>query len=523
MNIYAIFALVNVATSVVLGMLVMLSDRRSRTNQTFALFSASVAIWSYSYFMWQIQSDAASAFWWVRALIASAAFITPIYYHFTCRFLGIQKEQRIGILAGYLFILLTLCIVTSAHFIRGVAPISGFAFWPVAGPLFTPFLLVWIGYAIYPIYLLSRGLKDGEFDRRSAIKYIIAGTIIGYAGGCTNYFLWYGIHILPFGNISASIYLSLVAYAIMRHRLFNMKVIATELIVFFLWLVIFARMLLADAYQDQLFDAGLLGVLLITGTILIRSVDKEVEQRELIQRQEKDLEQANRQQESLLHFISHEIKGYLTKNQAVFASIVSGDFGATSPDLAHFSQAALDDTRKGVATVMDILDASNLKTGKVAYEKKSFDLSAAIASVVSDLTPDAAAKGIALQYRTPVTGACMIEGDENKIRHHVLRNVIDNSIKYTPKGSVTVDLTRDGSHARVVVSDTGVGITPDDMQRLFTEGGHGKDSIKVNVHSTGYGLYISKQVVEAHGGTIHAESDGAGRGSRFIIELPLSH
>ena len=72
------------------------------------------------------------------------------------------------------------------------------------------------------------------------------------------------------------------------------------------------------------------------------------------------------------------------------------------------------------------------------------------------------------------------------------------------------------------MKDSGVGITPEDMSNLFTEGGHGKDSIKINVHSTGYGLFIAKEVVEASGGKIWAESQGAGKGSRFIVELPAA-
>jgi signal transduction histidine kinase len=73
-----------------------------------------------------------------------------------------------------------------------------------------------------------------------------------------------------------------------------------------------------------------------------------------------------------------------------------------------------------------------------------------------------------------------------------------------------------------VVKDTGVGIDAEDTKRLFTEGGHGKDSQRVNVHSTGYGLYIAKQVAEAQGGTIRLESEGAGKGSTCIVELPAS-
>jgi signal transduction histidine kinase len=115
-----------------------------------------------------------------------------------------------------------------------------------------------------------------------------------------------------------------------------------------------------------------------------------------------------------------------------------------------------------------------------------------------------------------------VNGDKDKIVRHVMRNVIDNSIKYTEQGSVTVTLARIDGKAQMVVQDTGVGITTEDMSHLFTEGGHGKDSIKINVHSTGYGLYIAKQIVDAHGGSIRAESEGAGKGSRFTIQLPLA-
>lgn len=115
-----------------------------------------------------------------------------------------------------------------------------------------------------------------------------------------------------------------------------------------------------------------------------------------------------------------------------------------------------------------------------------------------------------------------MHGDEDKIRRHVIANLISNAIIYTPAGSVHVDLVRDGDTIRFSVKDSGVGVTPEDMVRLFTEGGRGKDSLLVNAHSTGYGLAIAKQMVELHSGKIWAESEGAGRGSRFVVELPAA-
>ena len=85
-----------------------------------------------------------------------------------------------------------------------------------------------------------------------------------------------------------------------------------------------------------------------------------------------------------------------------------------------------------------------------------------------------------------------------------------------------VSLKRDGTKIVFAVKDSGIGITEEDKKRLFTEGGHGEDSQTVNVHSTGYGLYIAKQIAIAHGGAIRAESEGADKGSTFIVEFPVA-
>ena len=114
-----------------------------------------------------------------------------------------------------------------------------------------------------------------------------------------------------------------------------------------------------------------------------------------------------------------------------------------------------------------------------------------------------------------------MEGDPQLLQE-VITNLIENAIYYTPKGSVKVHLARNGKKLLVAITDTGVGITAEDMKVLFTEGGHGKDSIRVNTHSTGYGLYIAQQVAQAMGGTIRAESAGTDKGSTFTLEFPAA-
>jgi signal transduction histidine kinase len=322
-----------------------------------------------------------------------------------------------------------------------------------------------------------------------------------------------------FGIVAFIIYIGIL---MVRFKTFNTKTFAAQALVFALIALVGSQFFYVTDLPSIIVTSATLIVTGVIGIYLVRSVKSEIHQRELIQKQEKDLEIANAQQVTLLHFISHEIKGYLTKSEAGFAAISQGDFGVVSPELASMANGALNDVRKGVRTVMDILDASNMKQGTVAYKNSVFDLKDAVKGVVDHLMPAINEKHLTVNMSFAWEIPCKVNGDEEKIRDHVIRNLVDNAIKYTPAGSITVEVVRVGSVVRFSVQDSGVGITDEDKAHLFTEGGHGKDSVKINVHSTGYGLYIAKQVVEASGGKIWAESDGAGKGSRFIVELPAA-
>lgn len=238
-------------------------------------------------------------------------------------------------------------------------------------------------------------------------------------------------------------------------------------------------------------------------------------------RLKKALEIANHQQEGLLRFISHEVKGYLAKSEAAFAGIIQGDYGAIMPQLETMAKSGLIDMRRGVDMVSDLLDAANLRKGTMTYEEKPYDFKESIKEVIDYSQESAHSKGITLEF-TAEEGIYILTGDQAKMRRHVIRNVIDNAIRYTPSGSIRVHLSHEGSIVRLSVKDSGIGITKEDMKNLFTEGGKGKDSTKVNVDSTGYGLYIAKQVAEAHRGIIGVISDGEGKGSEFIVELPAA-
>jgi signal transduction histidine kinase len=110
--------------------------------------------------------------------------------------------------------------------------------------------------------------------------------------------------------------------------------------------------------------------------------------------------------------------------------------------------------------------------------------------------------------------------DPNKIKE-VVSNLIDNAIKYTKKGGVNVSMEMKEGVARIIISDTGIGIHSSDKVKLFEKFTRSKETASMVVSGSGLGLYVGKSFVQAHGGRIWAESEGLGRGSRFIVELPF--
>ena len=101
-------------------------------------------------------------------------------------------------------------------------------------------------------------------------------------------------------------------------------------------------------------------------------------------------------------------------------------------------------------------------------------------------------------------------------------NLLDNAVKYTPAGQITIALTKQDGKARLLVKDTGAGIKPETMSHLFQKFSRASDASKYNLLGTGLGLYLASELLKAHHGKIWAESEGDGKGSSFFVELPVT-
>jgi len=228
MNFWALLALINGVAASIFGLFVYLKNTKNPPNKIWAIFGSTVAFWSYSYFLWQISTHEIQALFWCRALMVGAIFIPVTFLHFLIVWLGLWQIKRKVLFISYGTSFAALLFNFTPLFVKDVSPILSFRYWPQAGIAYLPFLIFWIWLVFYCWYIMIQEMRSSSPTRRNQIKYILLGAIIGFGGGFTNYPLWFGIKILPYGNILVSIYAALMSYAILKHRLMDINVAITK-------------------------------------------------------------------------------------------------------------------------------------------------------------------------------------------------------------------------------------------------------------------------------------------------------
>ena len=171
--------------------------------------------------------------------------------------------------------------------------------------------------------------------------------------------------------------------------------------------------------------------------------------------------------------------------------------------------------------VSDVLDVSSVVTGKLRLRLAGVDLRDIVGSSVEIVQPSADAKGLTITITSP-EAALIVRGDADRL-HQVFWNLLANAVKFTPRdGRIALTVTRERNEARVDVTDTGIGVPPEFLQRLFERFTQVETGSRRETGGLGLGLALVRYFVEAHGGRVTASSPGEGQGSTFSVLLPLA-
>ncbi|MDP3882943.1 MAG: histidine kinase N-terminal 7TM domain-containing protein [Candidatus Staskawiczbacteria bacterium] len=283
---YILSPLVNALVATILGFVVYFRNRKELLNKVFSLFCGAAAIWAYSYFVWFLLKDKNLVLLNHRIfLMGASTFIAILFFHSVLAFTNKIRQYKNFLTAGYIIFSIFLLICWFTPFIvRDVEPELFFEFWPKAGILLPYFLAAWYFYFLLSGYIIFKEAKrvsslssKTDVSYRAQLKYILVGGIIGLVGSISNYFLWYGIPIPPIANFFVAVGMIIVAYGIVKHRLFNIKLLISELLVFSIWIIVVARTALSNGIQELVINGILAVLVFVVGVLLMRSVSKEVE------------------------------------------------------------------------------------------------------------------------------------------------------------------------------------------------------------------------------------------------------
>ncbi len=520
MNLQTILLFITATVNSILSLLVLFG-KRDKTNIIYSIFVVFASMWAIGLGYFLLDDNLSSALYLANFYYIAAAGIPAFFLYFSYIFLNKDTNKFVEYIIVAPFLLISLMFLDKNFLITSVFN----AGWGKDVVINVCNYLIYSGYFFIMVVLSYYSLfmsyqRNQNVDEKNQLKFIILGTSIGFIFGMVfNLILPYlgNYKYIYLGPLFSFSMVASIGYSISRHHLFNMKVVITEALMFLLWVFILIRTYLSNTFQDQLANSILFIVTVIVGVFLIRSVLREVSLREHIEKLADDLQTANQGQVNLIHVMNHQVKGHLGNAKNIFAELLTDDYGVMPEEAKPLLEKGLQESNLGVEYVQNILRGASAVTGTLPFDMKPINFREIVEAVFEKQKGYAENKG--LEILLDIKDADYnIMGDGLQLSEAV-KNMIDNSVNYTEKGSIKVSLST-SDKIKFVVKDTGVGISPEDKPKLFKSGGRGVDSLKINVNSTGYGLAFVKGVVEAHKGSVRGESEGPGKGSTFILELP---
>jgi len=524
MNLWILFSFINGFLATIFGFFVYSKNRKKLLHQTFLLMNLGVAIWSFSYCVWLSMEEETNALFWSRILNFGATLVPIFYLHWVLTFLDLVEKRKKLLIFGYSITFIFISFSFTPYYIKSVKPVLDFPYWPQAGPLYVCFLFLgYFGLIGYAIYQLFKARKVAKGEKRNQIDYIILASIVGFGGGATNFPLMFGISLLPpIGQPLVALYPFITTFAIIKYHLFEIRVLLTELLVGIMGLILFLQMIFAPTKEWKISALSIFLLFLIFGYLLIKYTHQEIKRKEELEEAYRKIEALSEMKSEFLKVVNHQLRTPFSIIRGLVSMMSEGE---VSPERQKEFIQKLNFSVERLGTILDdILAAQSLVGGMEPPILSPCQIEEIVKMQVEHFKPQAEAKGIKISFKKPKEPLPITLADQQMIERIVSR-LIDNAILYSEKGEieVSVDLERENKKEwiKISVKDQGIGLDEKDKENLFKLFYRGEKATSMHPNGTGLALFIVKNYVESHRGKIEAKSEGRGKGSTFIVTLPV--
>ena len=555
-----------------LGLFIILKNRKDMASILLFVVALLFSIWSFlDLILWTNNDSRIIMFSWGIIRIVEA--LIPVFVLYFSYWLIKQKEPPY--LAKLFFAALIvpiLIFIPTIHFQGFDLSICE----PIEGPtlkylyFLEPFVFVSLFY-----FLIREILKEKGHDRRKIILISFGSLffLLSFLGTNIIGSMTLDWKTLQYGMFGMPVFIGFLGYLIIRYQAFNIKVIAAQFLTVAVWLAVFSQFFIMQERSNQILTGITLVLVTYFGWMLFKAMSEEVKVSEELTLMSRKLAGINEKLKELDHakseFISiasHQLRTPLTSVKGFTSLILDNTIGRIAPKQRKAVEKIYVNNEKLVMLVEDMLNASRLEAGRLEYELEEFDVTSIVAGTVDALKLYTKSKNLYLKFKKPEEKLTALV-DQRKVAE-IVANLIDNATKYTQKGGVTVTVekfqreqrigkaentsTTNGHWARVSVTDTGIGMAEKELESIFEkfksgmatemskpddkstrnsqppadEPGADNGDIKADYSTqsaggTGLAVYISRQMAQAMGGKLYAESPGKNKGSTFILELPL--
>ncbi|KKP93859.1 MAG: Histidine kinase [Parcubacteria group bacterium GW2011_GWC1_38_6] len=533
-NIDLLLVALAVAGIGVLGFSVFFNNRQSVTNFYFFLFSIATIVWSSVNYLAYRVSNPETSFWLFRLVIFIATWHSFLFFQTFFVF----PESSVKFPRWYRFILFPLVALVSIMNLTslvfseiGEISSTGQVVKIENGPGIALFGSLIAFLIVGGLVMLFRKMMKSRVEDRKRYSFVLMGVFITFILIMIFNFILPAFfdnpRFIPLGALFIFPFVAFTSYAILKHKLFNIRVAGTAVLVFLLSIVTFFEVIFAGDLALIIYRGSIFILVLSFGIMLIRGVLREVEQRERLAELNKQLEIAYQEVEKLskaksefISIASHQLRTPLTAIKGYISMIIEGSYGKFAEKAKKPLENVYKSNERLVNLVNDLLSISRIESGKMKFEPEIGSIVEIIDGVIFDLTLNAEKKGLYLKFEKPSTPIPEMMLDKAKTRDIVL-NLVDNAIKYTPTGGIIVSTKILDSKFQVLIRDTGEGMEKDEMDKIFESFSRGTVGVKAFTEGAGLGLYIARKYAEMHGGRVWAESEGKGKGSTFFVELPV--
>lgn len=516
---------------------------------------------------------------WVKLTLVGPIVFAPAFYQFSRVFPQKKAQTDKFKIINVLFLALPciamlVLVPTSLNIISATIDKNGFLD-VQSGILYPIFFVYFLIYIILAGKNFFTSYKTQSSKNKLALHFLLFGLIITIAFGTFfNIILpTLGVNNLArFGSFASIFFVGFTAYAILSHQLFDVRAVLTEFASVIVISTMAIEVIIAGDWRTKLTNLVITLVAAYGSIVLVKSVKREIEQKNELEQLAADLKDAYKKLEELdkmktefISVASHElltpisaIEGYLS--MMLEEKLVKID----DPKAVQYMDSVYKSSKRLARLVTDLLNVTRIEEKRLLVQKIEVDAKDIINQVVEELKFKVQEEKLSISTYFQEGIKTKIYGDPDKIKE-VLINIAGNSIKYTPKGghielgcfiyetsnikkkieSMEKDVDKcnqgpiDESLQRAIDNrlkqfvgekqlvifskDTGIGLKPDDLCRLFKKFSRVGEWSTRQVQGTGLGLYISKALVEMHHGRIWAESAGENAGSQFFFSLPLAN